>query len=352
MGYNDILMDIDKNDLKNVYLLFGSEMYLKDKILVEIREKYLDKAFETLNYVNIDGRNASHDDIINACETLPFMSEKKIVVVEELPLFKSNNKENSSNKEDILSEYIDNISQSTCLIFILKEEKVDNRKKIIKNIKKFGRVVELEKLKNEELDRWVIDEFKKHKKKINRNQVSYFLAGVSYLDRNSDKTLYDLENEINKVANYLGDREEVTRSDIDYTKPKNLENDIFKLIDYISQKNTSMAIEMFNEMILSGEATQLIMHMIIRQMRLLLTSKLLNEKGYSIKIIGQKINVYHNFIIQKLLTQGRGFKEEELIVGLKKCRDTDRDIKTGKIDGKLGMEMLIVELSQKYKYYK
>ena len=352
MGYRDILLDIEKDNLKSVYLLFGSEMYLKDKIIVKVKDKYIDKSFETLNYVNIDGKNASHDDIINACETLPFMSEKKIVIVEELPLFKANSKESSSNKEDVISDYVINVSESTCLIFIVKEEKVDNRKKVIKNIKKVGRVIELERLKNEELDKWVIEEFKKHKKKINRNIVSYFLSGLSYLDRNTDKTLYDLENETNKVANYLGDREEVTKTDIDFTKPKSLENDIFKLIDYTSQKNTSMAIEMFNEMILSGEATQLVMHMIIRQMRLLLTSKLLNEKGYSMKVIGQKINVYHNFIIQKLLTQGRGFTEEELITGLKKCRDTDRDIKTGKIDAKLGMEMLIVELSQKYKYYK
>ena len=352
MAYKDILLDIEKNDLKSVYLLFGSEMYLKDKIIVKLKDSYIDKSLETLNYVNIDGKNTSHDDIINACETLPFMSEKKIVIVEDLPLFKSNSKDGSLNKEDVLSEYVTSVSESTCLIFIVKEEKIDNRKKIIKNIKKVGRVVELERLKNEDLDRWIIQEFKKQKKKINKNIVSYFLSGLSYLDRNTDKTLYDLENEINKVANYLGDREEVTKADIDYTKPKSLENDIFKLIDYISQKNTSMAVEMFNEMILSGEATQLIMHMVIRQMRLLLTSKLLNEKGYSMKLIGQKINVYHNFIIQKLLTQGKGFSSEELITGLKKCRDTDRDTKTGKVDAKLGMEMLIVELSQKYKYYK
>ena len=236
------------------------------------------------------------------------------------------------------------------MIFIFKEEKVDNRKKIIKNIKKFGRAIELEKLKNEELNNWIISEFKKPGKNINRNMASYFVAGTSYLDRNTDKSLYDLENEINKLVNYVGQRVDIIRDDIEYTKPKNLENDIFKLVDYISQQNTSMAIEMFNEMILSGEAVQLIMHMIVRQMRLLLTSKLLKEKGYDVKVIGQKINVYHNFIVQKLINQGRSFKEKELIEALKKCRDTDRDTKTGKVDGKLGMEILIVELSQKISF--
>lgn len=346
MGYRTVFNDIDNDELKSVYLLFGPEMYLKDRILEKVKKTYIDEGFETLNYVYMEGKSVTQDDIINACETLPFMSEKKIVVVEDSSVFKSN-KEKSSSKEDVLSDYTKNVNESTCLIFILKENKVDNRKKIIKNIKKSGRVVELEQLKNEELNKWVMKEFRDSKKSINRNIASYFINSTSYLDRNSEITLYDLENEINKVINYVGDKDEITNDDIEYTKPKNLENDIFKLVDYISQKNTSMAMEMFNEMILSGEAAQLIMHMIVRQMRLLLTSKLLKEKGYDTKSIGQKINVYHSFIIQKLINQGRSFKEEELITSLKKCRDTDRDIKTGKIDGKLGMEILIVELSQK-----
>lgn len=350
MGYRDVFKDIDKDELKNVYLLFGSEMYLKDRIIEKVKAKYVNDDFESLNYVHLDGRNVSQDEIINACETLPFMADKKIVLVEDSPIFKSTKKEQTSSADDVLSDYISKIGDTTCLIFVLKEDKVDNRKKIIKDIKKMGRVVDLERLKNEELTNWIIGEFKKHKKNINRNIASYFVAGTSYLDRNTDKSLYYLENEINKVVNYVGERLEITRDDIEYTRPKNLENDIFKLVDYISQQNTSMAIEMFNEMILSGEAVQLIMHMIVRQMRLLLTSKLLKEKGYDIKAIGQKINVYHNFIIQKLINQGRAFKEEELIEGLKKCRDTDRDTKTGKIDGKLGMEILIVELSQKINY--
>lgn len=355
MGYKEILEDIKQDELKTVYLLYGPEMYLKDIVLSKVKEKYLDSSFETLNYSYIDGKSASHNDIINACETLPFMSEKKIVVVDDLPLFKGSNKEESSSKaetsqgEDALSDYVNNISETTCLIFIWSGEKVDNRKRIIKNIKKIGRVIELEKIKNEELDRWTINQFKIHKKNISKNEISYFLVSTSYLDRNTDKTLYDLENEIKKVVNYIGDRDEITKSDIDDTKPKSLENDIFKLVDYISQKNIAMAIKLFNEMILSGEAAQKIMYMITRQIRLLLAAKLLREKGYDIKTIGQKINVYHNFIIQKLISQSMGFSERELIVGLERCRDTDSDIKTGRVDAKLGMEILIVELSKKAK---
>lgn len=347
MTYRDVLKDIDMGELKTVYLLFGAEMYLKDKLISKLKNKYIDDAFETLNFSHIDGKTANTDDIVNACETLPFMSEKKIVVVDELSLFKGSSKDSTPQKDDKLADYIEKIGESTCLLFVLNEDKIDNRKKIVKNIKKVGRIVELEKLKNEELNKWTMEQFKKHKKAIKMQELVYFLSATSYLDKSSDKTLYDLENEIDKVVNYIGDRAEVLRTDIEYTKPKSLENDIFKLIDYISQNNTSKAIELFNDMILSGEAVQLILYMIVRQVRLLLVSKLLEQKGYSIKAIGQKINVYHNFIIQKLITQGKRFTEDELIYYLNKCMKVDKDIKTGKMDAGLGVEVLIVELSQK-----
>lgn len=350
MTYRDVVKDIDSGELKTVYLFYGAEMYLKDKIIKMLKQKYLDEAFETLNYSYLDGKSATTDDIVNACETLPFMSDKKIVIVDELPVFKGSTKDTKDSKpqkDDKLSDYIERISETTCLLFILKEDKIDNRKKIVKNIKKVGRVVELEKLKNEELNKWTMEQFKKHKKTINRQELAYFLSSTSYLDKSSEKTLYDLENEIDKLVNYIGDKSEVSKADIEHTKPKSLENDIFKLIDYISQNNTSKAIELFNDMILSGEAVQLILYMVVRQVRLLLVSKLLEEKGYSIKAIGQKINIYHNFIIQKLITQGKSFSEQELTFYLSKCIKVDKDIKTGKIDAKLGVEVLIVEFSQK-----
>lgn len=64
-------------------------MYLKDYIISSIKQKYIDVAFESLNLIYIDGKETTTDKIINACETLPLMSDKKIVVVEDLPLFTS-----------------------------------------------------------------------------------------------------------------------------------------------------------------------------------------------------------------------------------------------------------------------
>lgn len=344
MSYRQILNDIQNNELKRVYLIYGKENYLIDWIINEIKEKYIDKNFESLNYVHLDGKEVSVDLIINACETLPFMSDKKIVIIENL-VFLTGGKLNSKEDEERLNEYISKVSSFTCLIFVVREEKIDNRKKLVKNIKNVGMVVEFSKIKGDDLIKWVSKIFSKHKKKITKSDILHFVENSGYLEFSSSKTLYDLENEIIKICNYLGYRKEVKTEDIDKILIRSLENNIFKLVDSIGQKRTDKALTLLNEMILNNEPIQLILHMVIKQIRLLFMAKLLEGKGYSQGVIAQKLGV-QNFVVKKLIEQSRNFEIKELQSAFEKCLKVDENIKKGEIESRLALEMLIVEFSR------
>ncbi len=343
MDYKDILRDIKNDELKRVYLLYGNEMYLKDYIISDIKKKYIDKAFESLNMIYIDGKETSTDSIINACETLPFMSDKKIVVVEDFPLFTSKKETNNADEEELCS-YLDKLSTSTCLIFISNEEKIDNRRKVIKIIKQNGEIVQLTKLKDADLIKWIQSIFSKNDKKISNFDIQYFLHQSGYYDPNTNRTLYDLENEINKICSYLGDRKTVEKQDIEKGVIKSLQNNVFALVDALGQKKSDEALSILNDMILDNEPIQLIFHMIVRQLRMLMLTKLYEEKGYSQGDIAQKINV-PAFVVKKLISQTRNFTSDNLYLVLEKALDVDRAIKTGKIEWKLAVEMFIAELS-------
>lgn len=343
MYYKDMLKDIKNDDLKKVYLLYGNEMYLKDYIISNIKKNYIAEAFESLNMLYIDGKETSTDLIINACETLPFMAEKKIVVVLDLPLFASKKETNNLDEEE-LCNYLGKLNASTCLIFISNETKIDNRKKIIKVIKQNGEIVELLKLKDAELIKWIQNNFSKNDKKIQNIDVQYFLHQSGYYDVNSNRTLYDLENEINKICSYLGDRNTVEKGDIDKGIVKSLQNNVFALVDSIGQKKANDALSIFNDMILDNEPIQLIFHMIIRQLRMLMLTKLYEEKGYSQGDISQKISA-PTFVVKKLVSQTRNYSSEDLNIILEKALDVDRNIKTGKMEWKLAVEVFISEIS-------
>lgn len=344
MDYNSILRDMKNNELKKVYLCYGKEIYLRDWILKELKNKYIDKALESLNYVYLDGKDCKVETIINACETLPFMSEKKLVIIENLPFFAGNRAGNSIEEGRII-EYLLQLNDSTCLIFIVNEEKIDNRKKLVKNIKSQGSVIQFSKIKGSELSKWVAKVFKKNNKAISKINIEYLIEGSGYLETNSQKTLYDLENEIIKICNYIGERTQVEKDDIDIVLARILQNNIFKLVDGIGHKNPEEALLILNEMILSNEPLQLILYMIIRQFRLMFMAKLLEQKGYDFSSIVQKMGV-HRYIAKKALAQSRNFEEKELENALTKSLETDESIKKGNMDNRLAIETLIITIAK------
>lgn len=345
MTYKQVLNDIKNNQLKDVYLFYGDEIYLIDFCIEKIKDKYISPSLETLNYINMDGKETMVSDIVNASETLPFMSEKKIVIVNDPPWFKASGK---SEDLDELINYIKRPSASTSLIIIIRSETVDKRKKMVKEIKKKDGLIEFSKIKGQDINKWVEKHFRKEKKIISNKELNYFVEMTGYLDSNSNKTLYDVENEIEKVCNYLGERNTVEVADIENVLIKSLHSNIFALVDSIGEMNYAKGISLFNEMTLNNEPHQLIIHMITRQFRLLLMAKLLHQKGYSIGNIAKKMAV-PSFVGRKLINQSNNFSVEELKEGLNQCLVTDKNIKTGKMDSGVAIEILIMNFKNNRK---
>lgn len=342
MGYKEILNDIKNNSLKNVYLFYGEETYLIDFCIQTIKEKYIKPSFETLNFISIDGKQVDANEVSNAAETLPFMSDKKIVVVNN-PLWFSN----KAKAEDIeeISHYIEKPSNSTILIFVLTSESIDKRKKVFKTIKKNNGTIEFSKIKGSELERWIKKEFKSKNKIIDESSIDKIIDLTGYLNNNNEITLYDLKNEIQKIINYIGQNEKVEEKTIEKVLIKSLQANIFELVDMLGEMRFDKAISVFNTMILNNEPCALIIHMITRQFRLLLMARILEAKGYSIGELAKKMKV-PNFVARKTVNKSKNFSIIELKNSLEQCILTDRDIKKGKIEQILGVEMLIMNMKQ------
>ncbi|MCT4605297.1 MAG: DNA polymerase III subunit delta [Marinisporobacter sp.] len=344
MDYKDVLKDLKNGQLNNLYLFYGREYYLIENTINVIKEKTINKGFEDLNYQFIDGKETDVDTIIHACETLPFMGEKRMVLVKDLECFFGKRKNISEGEEERLIKYFTDLSDTTQLFFIATQE-IDKRKKIIKAIKKHGEMVSFDKLKERDLHKWVQKIFKKYNKEIKEKEIAFLLELIGYLDRNSNKNLKDLDNEINKLCSFLGDRNLVTSKDIELLAPKSMENNIFSLVEFIGSKNTDKALSFFNDMLMEGESEIKILYMITRQFRYLFQIKLMEKQGYTAMAIGPKLGL-RAFVTKKYLSQARNFEAEVLRKALEVCLYTDESIKKGKIDQRLGIELLITQFGK------
>ncbi|WZL74614.1 DNA polymerase III subunit delta [Clostridiaceae bacterium 35-E11] len=344
MNYKDVLLDLKNDSLEHLYLFYGIESYLIENTIHTIKDKIIDQNFESLNYQVMDGKEVTIDQIINACETLPFMGDKRMIYIKDLECFYSKKKNISESDEERLIKYFDNLPQTTYLFFILTEA-VDKRRKIVKAIKKQGKVVEFDKLTEKDVYKWIGKNFGKHHKKIYQKEIAFLLEITGYLDKNSAKNLKDLENEINKLASFVGDKEIIQKEDIAVLAPVSVENNIFSLVEAIGTKNGDKALKLLNDMLLEGEAETKILYMITRQFRYLLQIKLMEAQGYTAMGIAPKLGL-QQFVVRKYLKQAMNFSIEGLKKALEECLYSDQSMKSGRIDQRLGIELLISKFAK------
>ena len=350
LNYKEFIKKVKDKDLEPVYLFYGDEYYLMDYTLKAIKDTFIDEAFEALNYVVMNGSEVGFEKILNACETLPFMSDKRIVIVKNLPLFQSKKEASSQGEWNLppsknpLTKYIESLEDYMCLIFLERQKSINKSNALYKAINKVGDVVEFTKLKGRDLDNWVKGKFKQYNKSISIPAINYFIQQSSYLDPNRSKTLYDLENEIIKISNYMTNSQEVTKEIIDLLMAQPLEMNIFNLLNNISQKNGENAIRLFNEMFMSNEPVLRILHMIVRQIRNMLHYKMLREKGYSKGEAFSKMGI-SKYEYEKVSSQSNNFTISQLERAMLYCLEADKTIKSSSADyHRLAMEILISNL--------
>lgn len=334
MDYIKLFKEIKAGNWQGVYLFFGEEEYIKKQALDQAMEAMVDPSFKDLNYAQIDGAQVDLDDIINACETLPFMGTRRVVVIKDLSLI--NGKPEGDIDEDGFLDYIKGMSPSTCLILYCRGE-LDKRKKIYRSINKMGRALEFKNLRGQELHAWINQTVKKQGKKISYNAMEHLIDGIG-------NNLEDLSNELDKLVSYVGQKATIGMEDIDEVVVPTLEESIFQLVDAIGEKRANHALMVLgNLMYEGGQAAQPILAMIARQFRLILQCKGYYEEGYNPDAIATKLK-QRPFVVRKCLSQGKNFTVEQLKKGLELCLKVDYDIKTGRVQDTMGLELIIVKM--------
>lgn len=335
--YKDIFNKIEKGDIKNLYLIYGKEKYLLDIFLKKIKKKYIDKNFEELNCVVLKGERANLQKLKEAEETMPFMSEKKIIIVEDLNLLTGK----SSEQESEFIEFIEKIGKDSIVILNLKEDGIDRRKKVFKEIAKHGLILEFSKLDERELSSWIRKKLKD--KSINEKEVNKIIYNIGYMEKDSEISMYTLENELEKLLSYVGERKEITDEDIENSITKSMYSTIFELVENIGVKDSGI-ITKYNQLLEAGTANQIIIYMLIRQLRLMLGVILYLEKGYREKQIKEKMGIKFDFIFTKLIRQGKALTKEKIFIGLEKLLEIDVKIKQTSLDETILVEKFLVEM--------
>lgn len=337
MSYKIIKDLIEKMKVPNCILLYGTEEYYIDDAVSLIKEKYVDRDYESMNYMEFEKIENSFNDFYEFVTTFPFMSEKKVCVVKEAGFLTSAGSLNKKEEDKVIN-IIDTID-SCIVIFLIKGGKADSRKKAVKKLKDKSAILEFNRLNEVELSKYIVNKFKSHDLNINLQDADYIANNSGYLEYESTVSLYHVNNEIEKIASYKINSKNITFEDIDLLLIKSIESNIFKLVDYICENSKEKAFEILDEMLLNNTPEQFIIHMITRQYRLLYQYVTLQNKGYSYNDIMNKMKI-KNFVASKLSKQVKSLSQEKIQHYMEKILEIDKKIKTGEIESRIGLELI------------
>lgn len=325
---------IRKNDFKNCYIFCGLDEQLIKINIAKIIDKVMGKSLRELNIVEFDGKTVQGYDLINACETLPFMAKKKIVLVYRAIFLADNEDRERKNVLEEVNKYLSSIPEHCILImYYVFESKREKPSKIILKLDKRVCTVKADKLRADKLEAKVKEIFEERGKQIGKSELKLFCSGI-------ENDMGIAQNEIDKLYWFTYGRE-ITKEDVFLMFSQKSDEDIFDLVDYLAQKKVDRAVDILDELVFKGEKIPGILFMIERQFKLLLNIKLGVEQNRSKnELVSQlKLNPY---VCDKMITQSKKFTVKQLENTLKLCIDTEERLKSSSTDGKIEMEMLII----------
>ena len=324
---NSLNEDIKTGQLNRVYLLYGEEAYLKKQYKEKLRNAILSPD-DTMNYAYYEGKGINVNEVIDLAETLPFFAERRLIILENTEFFKSSSAE--------LADYLKEMPDTTHMIFI--ESEVDKRNKLYKAVQNKGRAVELGRLDDDSLFRWVAGNIKRENKNISEKTVRHLLSKVG-------TDMENIQKELEKLFCYTMGKDSITIDDVETICTTQITNQIFDMVNAVAEKQQKKALQYYYDLLALKEPPMRILFLLARQFKLLLEVKTMDQKGYGRKEIADKTGIAP-FAVGKYQTQAKAFQTKELRNIIEDSVETEECVKTGRLTDMLAVEIFIVNYSK------
>ena len=203
------------------YLFEGTEEYIKQQALKNLCARLLPEGLEQMNLTDLI--DPAPDALIAAAETLPFLAEKRVVVVRECALLTAGRKSEDEDRAAALMDYVPRIPPTACVVFYVKG-KADGRKKLYTLLKKQNAIVDFSPMNDAECADWCIRALRRMGKRLSGENAARLVFTVG-----RDAAL--LRQEMDKLCAYLGEREEIAAEDIDQICTRSTECTVFQMVD-------------------------------------------------------------------------------------------------------------------------
>ncbi len=310
----------------SVYLFVGTEKYLKERAISELRFRSLDSSSGELDYKVLHGSDTSADEIINSSSTMPFFSSKRLIVVKD---FHKLSKEDASK----VIAYIKNPNKYTCLIIDSDDASILED---YPPITKYAKVLRFAPLSDNELSDWI-------KKYLSMRGKAIEDDALDILKESKGADLLSLSRELDKLMTFIHKRKSVAGDDVERLVGKSVGASAFDIASAIGDKNASKAIRIVHELTSSGKKPYEIIGILSWFFKRVLKAKLLLDTGDTESSVSQKLRVNRRSA-EEFFTHVHSFSAQDLESKMKVILDADLNIKRPRYSPSFIMEFAVIRL--------
>jgi DNA polymerase-3 subunit delta len=308
------------------YVFHGDDEHSKRVTLADLQKKLGDPSLLDLNTIRFRAKNLSFAQLQHACDSIPFLAEKRLVIVEEL----------LGNQPAYLEElvaYLPSLPETTRLVFMESRPIKDTHPvvKLAKESKK-GYVKLFTRPEGGRLEAWI-----RQKVEADGGNIAPRAAHLLALNVGNDLAL--LANEIEKLVLYKG-QETIEPQDVSLLCSFVAEANIFELVDALGSRHGRSAARLLQSKLDEGTDPAYLFAMFVRQFRLLIQVKELAEAGLRPPEIASRLNI-HNYVTGKIYQQSHNFSLDQLETIYAHLLELDVAIKTGRTDMITALSLLV-----------
>ncbi|MBI5975766.1 DNA polymerase III subunit delta [Staphylococcus canis] len=324
--------------MSNIHVIYGDVPELIDRATDQLINRYLkDTPKDDFNFMKFNMYETNLSAIIEEALTLPLFSDEKVILVENSYIF-TGEKTAQEIKQQIgqLQEFIEKYNGETLVVFQVHASKLDERKKVVKALKQHANLKKVEQLTEDEMKTWIRSYLKRENKVIEEAELNTFLAltGIQFKV---------IQQELDKLLLYIGDKPSITKSDIELIVNRSLEQNVFLLTEYIQKNQKALAITLLKDLIQLKEEPIKLLALITSTYRVYYQAKILSGKGYSAQQIAKTINV-HPYRVKLALKESKKYTLPQLLNIIDQCAETDYKLKSSYLDKVLILELFILAL--------
>ena len=334
-GFAQLKKELDEDTFHQLYLLYGSERYLLLQYKAMLLSKLVNDG-DTMNFTTYQGSSADIPTILSDARTMPFLAERRVVLVEGSGFF--------TKSVDELTDGLDDLPETSVLIFVEPDvekstgltKAVDKRGRLYKKFDQAGGTFSFDTPDEATLISWITGRLSETGKKIEKAVPQRLMAAVGM-------DMQTLSAETEKLISYTLEKDSIRITDVEAISVSVIEDKVFELVDAISGKNRSKALQLYTDLLNLREPVMKILYLISRQYQLLVQVAQMSDDGTP-KESTARIAGFPPFFLKKYQTQALSYSKKQLLDACDACLTADYSIKTGQLSDRNALERLILTL--------